>query len=67
MTYHSRKPSEPLIKSEPMIAKDTGIDDEGDEAEDEKKKDKEGMVKEIHIMKALKYHQKYFISYNKQF
>ena len=43
MIYHSRKPSEPLIKSEPVIFKDTGNDDdEGDEAENEKKKDKEG-------------------------
>ena len=71
MIYHSRKPSEPLIKSEPVIFKDTGNDDEGDEAEDEKKKDKEGNGKRnsyyegVEILSNIK--RSYFISYTMLF
>ena len=40
--YHTRKASDPLIKSEPVISKDTANDDEEADGEEKQKKDDKG-------------------------
>ena len=39
--HHTRKASDPLIKSEPVISKDTANDDEGEEGDGEEKPKKD--------------------------
>ena len=54
--YHTRKTTDPLIKSEPVISKDTANDDEGEEGDGEekpKKDDKGGFL--YHIKRRFRY------------
>ena len=54
--HHTRKASDPLIKSEPVISKDTANDDEGEEADggEKQKKDDKGKFS-FHIERGFKY------------
>ena len=54
--YHTRKASDPLIKSEPVISKDTANGDEGEDAdgEEKQKKDDKGTFS-FHIKRGFSY------------
>ena len=52
--YHTRKASDPLIKSEPVISKDTANDDEEADGEEKQKKDDKGKFS-FHIERGFRY------------
>ena len=54
--YHPRKATDPLIKSEPVISKDTANDDEGEDADGEEKQKKDDKGKYLfHIKRGFSY------------
>ena len=55
-SHHTRKSSDPLIKSEPVITKDAANDDDGEEADGEEKQKKDDKGKPLfHIKRGFIY------------